>query len=307
MMAPVHRISENGADTRKGDVTLDLTKVMWTGGMIGAFLWLAPSNTNLTSVILGLGLTYITLLLGHSVGMHRMMIHRSFKTKIWIRNVFLYLGTLVGVGAPSDVINTHDVRDWAQRAEDCHDFFSHRRGYFRDLTWQLFYRFKFEKPPEVNIEANLKNDPFIKHLDRYWRWHQLGLAILLFLIGGLPFVVWGLCFRVAISIIGHWTVTYICHNPGPGRWDVIASGVQASNLKAPAWLSGWLTHGECWHNNHHAFPESARVGIYDGQIDPAGWIIEKLEKYGLAYDVGKPRAAISDLRLRAPLPKSLEL
>jgi len=60
MMAPVHRISENGADTRKGDVTLDLTKVMWTGGMIGAFLWLAPSNTNLTSVILGLGLTYIT-------------------------------------------------------------------------------------------------------------------------------------------------------------------------------------------------------------------------------------------------------
>ena len=304
MMAPVHRISASSAEASNGEVKLDLLKVLWTGGMILVFLCLSPSHTNLTSVLTGLGLTYITLLLGHSVGMHRMMIHRSFETKPWLRYTLIYLGTLVGIGGPSAVIHTHDVRDWAQRAENCHDFFSHRRGYFRDLTWQLFYQFKFKTPPQVMIEQDLMEDPVIKHLDQFWRWHQIGLGIALFLIGGLPFLVWGLFFRVPVSIIGHWTVTYICHNPGPGKWDVISNGVQASNLGLPPWVSGWLTHGECWHNNHHAFPESARIGLYDGQIDPAGWVIEKLERLGLVYDVGVPRDDISDLRLRAPLPKS---
>ncbi len=304
MMAPVHRLTAGAESASLGEVTLAPVKVMWTGGMTVAFLALAPFHTTLPAIITGLSLTYITLLLGHSVGMHRMMIHRSFKTKRWLRYLLIYLGTLVGIGGPSAVIHTHDIRDWAQRAESCHDFFSHRRGYFRDLSWQLFYQFKFKTRPKVTIEPDLRHDGFIQHLDRFWRWHQLGLAILLFLLGGLPFIVWGLCFRVAISIIGHWTVTYICHNPGPGKWDVMKAGVQASNLNLPAWFGGWLTHGECWHNNHHAFPESARIGLYKGQMDPAAWIIEKLERVGLAYDVGTPRESISDLRLRAPLPKS---
>jgi len=307
MMAPVYRISADQAEACNGEVKLDPIKVMWTGGMMLAFLWLAPSNKNVVSICLGLGLTYITLLFGHSVGMHRMLIHRSFKTQKWLRNLLLYLGTLVGIGGPSAVIKTHDTRDWAQRAENCHDFFSHRRGYLRDISWQLFYKFEFENPPELVIEPELRNDPFIKHIDCFWRVHQIGFAVVLFLIGGLPFVVWGICFRVVISIIGHWTVTYICHNPGPGRWDVITNGVQASNLGLPAWINGLLTHGECWHNNHHAFPESARIGLDAGQVDPAAWVIEKLERCGLVYDVGMPRKVISDLRPRAPLSKSGKL
>ena len=304
MMAPVYRLNAAGASATDGKVRLAPIKIIWTGGMIIAFFVLAPSNTNLPAVLTGFALTYITLLFGHSVGLHRMMIHRSFKAKPWLRNSLIYLGTLVGIGGPSAVINTHDVRDWAQRAETCHDFFAHRRGYLRDLSWQLFYQFKFKAPPEVKIEPELQNNPFIQHIDHFWRWHQLGFGLILILVGGLPFLVWGLFFRVPISIIGHWTVTYICHNPGPGRWDVISNGVQASNLRLPAWISGWLTHGECWHNNHHAFPESARIGLYAGQIDPAGRVIEKLEHLGLVYDVGVPRDDISDLRLRAPLPKS---
>ena len=77
------------------------------------------------------------------------------------------------------------------------------------------------------------------------------------MLGGLDWVVWGVFVRVAVSVTSHWVVTYFAHNPGPGRWIVRGAGVQASNL--PGW--GFLTHGECWHNNHHAFPESARLGI----------------------------------------------
>jgi len=307
MMAPVHRIFDEGASACKGNVRVDFIKLLWTGGMISGGLFLAPFYTNWVSVFIGLGLTYLTLLLGHSVGMHRMMIHRSFKAKAWLRYLLLYLGTLVGIGGPSAVIKIHDIRDWAQRAKSCHDYFSHKRGYIRDLTWQLFYRFDFDIAPHVKIEDNISNDPFIKHLDKFWRLHQVLFAIILFLLGGLPFVVWGVFLRVSISTIGHWTITYVCHNPGPGHWDVVTSGVQASDVNLPGWIGGWLTHGECWHSNHHAFPESARIGIYEGQIDPAGWIIEKLSAVGFIYDVKKPRTAISDLRRRDPLPKSIKL
>ena len=298
MMEPVHRIDAKGASSSLGQVVLDSSKVVWTGGLAASGLILAPFYTNWTAVGLGLALTYITLLLGHSVGMHRMMIHRSFKTPRWLRYVLLYLGTLVGIGGPSAVIKIHDTRDWAQRAPECHEFFSHNRKFWRDISWQLFYRFDFNEPPKINIEPDVSDNLFVQHLDKFWRWHQLALAGLLFTIGGLPFLVWGVFLRVAISTIGHWIVTYICHNPGPGKWDVKTAGVQASNLKLPGLLGGWLTHGECWHNNHHAFPESARIGLEHGQVDPAWFIISRLEHFGLAYDVQRPRTDISDLEFR---------
>lgn len=304
MMAPVHRINANDANPLKGRVKIDFVKTIWTGGLIFSGLILAPFFTNLNAIFLGLSLTYITLLLGHSVGMHRMMIHRSFKAVGWVRYSLLYLGTLVGIGGPSSVIRIHDTRDWAQRAPRCHAYFSHEKGYWRDISWQLFYRFEFDSPSSIEIESEISDDAFLKHLDKYWRFHQLALASALYLIGGLPFVIWGVSIRVAISTIGHWTITYICHNPGPGRWHVQGAGVQASNLKLPSWVGGLLTHGECWHNNHHAFPESAQIGLYKGELDPAWIIISTLQKYGLIFDVSRPRQDREDLAERSPLSNS---
>jgi len=289
-MKPVIRIRPDDANPSVGEVVFDPVKTLWTGGMMALCLCLIPLFTNWSAVILGLSLTYVTLLLGHSVGMHRMMIHKSFKAVPLLRYILLYIGALVGIGGPSQVIRIHDTRDWAQRAPNCHDFFSHNRGFFRDLTWQLFYKFNFKNPPTLQIEGEISNDPFLKHIDKYWSWHQLGLAGFLFVWGGWPFVVWGIFVR--------------CHNPGPGRWDVATAGVQASNLKLHATLGGFITHGECWHNNHHAFPESAQIGLERGQLDPAWILILALNKLGLVYDISRPRRNIEDLSLRAPLPKS---
>ena len=94
MMAPVHRIEAGKACPVKGRAVLDMSKILWTGTLIILSLCLAPFFTNLAAISLGLSLTYVTLLLGHSVGMHRMMIHRSFKTVTWVRYSLLYLGNI---------------------------------------------------------------------------------------------------------------------------------------------------------------------------------------------------------------------
>lgn len=298
MMAPVHRISGDGADPCTGQIRLDPAKLLWNGVMLlGAIA--APFFVTLPAILLCLVTTYVTLLLGHSVGMHRMMIHRNVDAISAVERGLILLGTWVGIGGPAQIIAVHDLRDWAQRHPNCHDYFTHRRSYWRDLSWQLFYRFNFDAPPTVTLEARYANDRFYQHLSRYWRWHQVGLAALLFLIGGVPFVLWGVCLRVAISTVGHWSVTYLCHNPGPGRYDVAEAGVQASDLSGP--LLGFLTHGECWHSNHHAFPESARIGLYKGQIDPAARVIEWLAGIGWVTRIGtaRPDNQREDLILRS--------
>jgi len=285
MMRPVLRLDGAGASPLLGRPVLDPPKALWNGLMLVGALTLTPFFTSWSAVVLFLAMTYATLLVGHSVGMHRMMIHRSFTCPKPLERALIYIGVLVGISGPFGVIRIHDTRDWAQRQTKCHDFFAHTRSLPSDLLWQLAYRFEFQRPPTLTLEPNLSDDPWYRVMEATWRWHQLALAVILYLIGGLPWVVWGVCVRVIVSTAGHWTVTYFCHNPGQRRWQVKGACVQASNLPG----LGLLTYGECWHNNHHAFPESARIGLEPDQLDPAWWLISLLERLGLARNVGRPR------------------
>lgn len=284
-MKPVLRIDDSGACANAGAPVLDLPKAAWNGGMLLATLLFAAPLFTWGAFALFLATTYFSLLIGHSVGMHRLMIHRTFACSKPVERALIYVGVLVGVAGPFGIIRIHDVRDWAQRQPRCHDFFSHSRSLPRDLLWQLAFRFRFERPPALTIEPRFRDDRFYRFLERSWRLHQLPLACLFLAIGGWSWVVWGVCARVIVSAAGHWTITYFCHNPGSGRWRVPAASVQASNLAG----MGLLTYGECWHNNHHAFPESARIGLDPGQPDPAWWLIAGLERCGIARNVGRAR------------------
>jgi fatty-acid desaturase len=295
----VHRVHSNGANASTGRVRVDRVKTLWNGGMLASALLLAPLTFSLGALLLFLVTTYVTLLLGHSVGMHRRLIHRSYDCPKWLERVLVYLGVLVGMAGPFGILRIHDIRDWAQREADCHDFFSHRQPLWRDALWQLTCRFEFDRPPSFSIEAEFANDPFYRWLERTWMLQQVPLALVFYAFGGWSWVVWGVLLRVGVSVSGHWVVTYLTPNPGPSPWAVRDAGVQASNLEG----FGLLTMGECWHNNHHAFPESARVGVEHAQTDPGWWVISGLHRVGLVTRVGLPRPAAlrGDLLLAAPV------
>lgn len=122
---------------------------------------------------------------------------------------------------------------------------------------------------------------------------QFCIAIPLYLVGGLPWLLWGVCVRVAVSVGGHLLVGYFAHNSGQNTWKVDGAAVQGHNIK----LAGLVPMGESWHNNHHAYPGSAMLGLHKDEPDIGWWVINAL--YNLGY--------IKNIKLPKDLPKRVEL
>ncbi|MEO1593648.1 MAG: acyl-CoA desaturase [Pseudomonadota bacterium] len=287
---------DKDADAVAGAVYADPAKVVWVGAM--AVLGIVGAALTMTTgaVVLFVVSTAVTLCLGHSLGMHRRFIHKSYRCPKWLEYLFVHFGVLVGLAGPFGMLRTHDLRDWAQRQTACHPYFSHASRWHKDLLWQLFFSIRLERPPRIDIDADYASDPVYRVMERTWHFQQLPWAILFYAIGGWGWVAWGIGSRVTVSIFGHWLIGYFAHNEGERRWHVEGAAVQGHNVR---WTA-LLTMGECWHNNHHAFPGSARLGLEPEQWDPGWWVLQGMEHVGLARDFVlpeqlRPRAELVDL------------
>jgi fatty-acid desaturase len=155
-------------------------------------------------------------------------------------------------------------------------------------------------PPGFNPGPGVIDDRFYGFLERTWMFHQIPIGLALYALGGWPWVVWGVFVRVASCTTMHWFISYFAHTRGPQSWIVDGAGVQAHDVP----IAAIPTMGESWHNNHHAFPGSARHGLYPGQYDPGYRFIQMLEFLGLAWDIQipsrlPPRPGISPVRAGA--------
>ena len=122
---------------------------------------------------------------------------------------------------------------------------------------------------------------------------QLPWTILFYAWGGWGFVFWGVCARVSAGVFGHWLIGYFAHNHGDMVREVRGAAAQGRNIR----FTSLLTMGECWHNNHHAFPGSAKLGLVSDEWDPGWWAILAFQRMGLIWNV----------RLPADLPPRPEL
>ena len=276
-----------------GKVGWSPVKSLWWSGMaagwaIGGTLYFSWAAVGVFFVLCG-GI----LCLGHSLGMHRKLIHDAYECPGWIERMFVYFGTLVGLGGPFTMMHAHDLRDWAQRQPSCHDYLSQQRGIVTDFWWQLHCKLTLADGPTFRFPDKLTGSRYYRFLQATSMAQQIPVGLALYVIGGWGWVAWGVCGRVAVSMFGHWVVGYFAHNNGRRDWQVEGAAVQGYNLR---WL-GLVTFGECWHNNHHAFPGSAKLGLKADQFDP-GWLVLRLmEKAGLAASLKQP----ADLAIRPEL------
>ncbi len=291
-----HRVhAADPGDLLAGTVHYSPGKSLWllvngVGAAIGAWMYFSWS-----AVLVFLLATGTVLLLGHSLGSHRKLIHDSYQCPLWLERTFVYLGVQVGLAGPLGLLRQHELRDFAQRLPDCHPYLRHGTSFWRDAWWQLHCELRLARPPRVELEPRLAQNPFYRWLERSWMLQQLPPALLLYALGGWAFVCWGVCARICAGVVGHWLIGHFAHNAGGMHHVVVGAAVQGRNIR---WTS-LLTMGESWHNNHHAFPGSARLGLYAGEWDPGWWMLMLLERVGLAWDFRLPAAMPVRPELRA--------
>ena len=96
--------------------------------------------------------------------------------------------------------------------------------------------------------------------------------------GAIAGLVWGGGIRIFLLHHVTFSINSICHFWGRKRF-------QSTDESRNVWWLSWLSFGESWHNNHHAFPTSAFHGLRRLEVDPGGLVIWALEKSGLAWNV----------------------
>jgi len=293
-------IIDKHSDPLAGFVKWDAGRSIWNFCIFAGALILGPLTFSWDAFLVFFILLEITMLAGHSIGFHRRLIHRTFECPKWLERILTYLGVLVGMHGPFWVIRSHDIRDWAQRQNNCHPFLRHAKGVWMDGWWNLHCTLVLDNPPKFDPGPGIGDDRFYQFLQKTWMLQQLPVALVLYYFGGFSWVVWGVLVRVAVGVSMHWLIGFYCHSKGPQNWLVDDGAVQAHDVPWAALLS----MGESWHNNHHAFPSSARHGLYKGQIDPGFAFLKLLSRIGLTWNIREadnlpPRSGITPLTEQA--------
>src|SRR6202035_1336986 len=215
-------------------------------------------------------LLYIPIGLGVTVGFHRLLTHRSFKTSPAMRGLFGILGTMSIEGPVISWVADHRKHHaYTDRVGDPHsphvDHGQGWRGALRGLAhahvgWLFDHQ---QRGARERFAPDLVADPVIAFVDStFVLWSLVGLAIpfgLGMLLGGtvaagLEGMLGGGAVRVFVLHHVTYSITSLCHFFGRRRF---ATSDHSRNLM---WLAP-LSFGEAWHNNHHAFPTSAIHGL----------------------------------------------
>ncbi len=223
-------------------------------------------------------LYWVTTGFGISLGYHRLHTHRSYKVPLALEYFFAVCGALTLEGGPISWVATHRVHH--QNSDLPGDPHSPRDGaWWAHCGWLLFGESLHNNTRKMSKYApDLAKDRFYVWLNNYHWVPMVALAILLYAIGGLPLLLWGIAVRVVFGLHATWLVNSATHMWGSRRF---ATRDDSRNN----WWVALITFGEGWHNNHHAHPTSARHGLAWYEFDPS-WIEIKLLRFlGIAKSV----------------------
>jgi stearoyl-CoA desaturase (delta-9 desaturase) len=241
-----------------------------------------------------LAVGYLLTGLGVTVGFHRLFTHRSFQTYPAVRYAFAVLGQLAIEG---------NVITWVADHRKHHRFSDHEgdphspHAGFGDGVWEALrglwhahtgWLFSLEgRAEQARYAKDLLQDRGMRIIAKLFL--PMMLASLLIpaligwaLIGGwygfLAGLVWGGAIRIFLLHHITFSINSICHFWGRRRF-------RCEDESRNVWWLSWISFGESWHNNHHAFPTSASHGLRLRELDPGALAIWAMEKLGLAWQV----------------------
>jgi len=261
---------------------------------VAGVVWLGWSWAGL---VLALGLYYLRMFF-ITAGYHRYFSHRTFKTSRTLQFILALGGTLsVQKGVLWWAANHRIHHRYADQPGDVHS--PTRDGiWWAHVGWILSPRYVETNWKRIKDFARFRE---LRWLNQHYLVPPVGLAILLFLLGGAWALLWG--FFVSTTLLWHGTfsINSLAHLIGTRRF---ATPDTSGNSLALA----LITMGEGWHNNHHAFPRTADNRFHWWQFDVCGMVVRGLDRLGLAWDVqyADGKTFQGDVRPRTGAPRSAE-
>ncbi len=226
-------------------------------------------------------LAYCVQVFGITAGHHRYFSHRSFKTSRPGQFVLALMGAIAGQRGAlwwAGHHRRHHAR--SDRAGDVHSPVEDGL-YWAHVGWILSGVHARTPLPAVR---DLARYPELVWLNRFHVLPPLLFPLLVAAVGGPGAAAWSL-----LSTIACYHVIFAT-NSVTHRWGARPFPTSDNSRNHP--LIALLTFGEGWHNNHHHYPYSARVGFRWWQVDISFYVLVVLERLGLVWDLRRPPPAL---------------
>lgn len=227
--------------------------------------------------------------LGLTLGYHRLLTHRGLQVPRWIAYILVSGSYLLGMGGPIPWVGSHRLHH--QKADQDGDPHSPKDGFNHAMLGWVFSIRELQPDEELQKQTrDLMSDPFYRFLGTEHSARQAYTCVAACIVFRLiilavfgPAAFWASVVTWIIGFLSSNFVNTICHMPDHGYrpHDV-------SDMSRNVWWVAILGLGEGWHNNHHAFPRSARHGLRWYEIDVTWYAIWLLQKLGLAKAIILP-------------------
>ena len=252
------------------------------------------------------GVMYVLTGLGITIGYHRLFTHKSFDTGPVMKFIIGVLGSMAVEGPILQWVATHrQHHQHSDDDDDPHSPHAHGAGFWNMLRGLVHAHMGWIiRPRHVDFDRyvpDLKKDRIVRVVSRTFPlWVLLGLLIPTIVAGVATMSWWGAFLGflwgglARVFFVHHvtWSINSVCHLWGAQPFDC-----HDESRNNP--IFGVLGFGEGWHNNHHAFPASARHGLFWWQFDISYILIRAMESVGLARDVRTPKPEHIIRKLRA--------
>lgn len=272
-------------------------------GSVGAIVMAFTVGVSAVDIWLFLVMYYLTLM-GVTVGFHRHFAHCAFQAHTSVRVILAIFGSMAAQGPLNYWVATHRRHHkYADSYGDPHSPYvkEDKKFGFLEGLWHSHagWTYNHEITNSFLFAKDMIKDPLMSKISQlYYFWIALGLVIPAVLgglltqswMGALSGFLWGGCLRMCSQHhFGFWIIGSLAHVWGSRPYN---TGDYSRNN----FLFAIPTGGEMWHNNHHAFPNSAMFGLEWWQLDLGAWFIRTLEKVGLIWDVKVPTKGMKEAK-----------
>jgi stearoyl-CoA desaturase (delta-9 desaturase) len=249
--------------------------IFWTVQLSALLVFFVPFSWGLVALW---GASHFVRAIGLTLAFHRYFAHRAFQMNRAARFFWTLVGTAAMQKGPLWWAGHHvNHHRYADREGDPHSPMV-SGFYYAHIGWFLNDARNDRLEPTNPVIRDFSGAPEIVWLQRFFVVPPLALAVIMYLAGGMPWLVWGFCLPTMTLAHATFAINTVNHLFGSRRFDTIDDS--RNNI-----LTAVFAVGEGWHNNHHRYQRAARNGFYWWELDPTWYVIRLMAAVGLAWDL----------------------